>query len=289
MLKKRIIANLTVKNGFVVQSVGFKKYHPVGSVSVAVEFLNQWGIDEIVISDISATKEKRSPLAKLYKEVSHRCFVPLTIGGGVRSIDDIHDLLHSGADKIFINNYALENPDFISKSANVFGDQCIIVAIDVIYTGGKPVIYKHKTRETSNIELYDWVKEVENRGAGELLINCVDRDGKYNGYDITLAKTLADSVSVPVIICGGAGKPNHFYEVLSETNVAAAAAGNYFHFSEHSVITTKAFLRKLGLDIRLETFASYKNNRINQDNRLEKLDDEYLEHLLYKKIINEII
>lgn len=289
MLKKRIIANLTVLNGVVVQSVAFKKYHPIGSVAVAVEFLNQWGIDEIIIADISATKENRPPLSALFKRISNRCFVPLTIGGGVRSIEHIHDLLHSGADKIFINNYAFENPDFISQAANVFGDQCIIVAIDVIYKDNKPVIYNHKTGTLLNIDLYDWINEVENRGAGEILINCVDRDGQYNGYDIQLAKKIADSVNVPVIICGGAGKPNHFFEVLSETNVAAAAAGNYFHFSEHSVITTKAFLQKRGLDIRLETFASYKYNQVNQDNRLEKLEDEYLEHLLYKKIVKEII
>jgi cyclase len=289
MLKKRIIANLTVLNGVVVQSVGFKKYLPVGSIAVAVEFLNQWGIDEIVIADISATKENRPPLTELYKTVSNQCFVPLTIGGGVRSIDQIHDLLHSGADKIFINNYALENPDFITKSANVFGDQCIIVAIDIIYKYNKPVIYNHKTRAILNIDLYDWVKDVEKRGAGEIFINCVDRDGQYNGFDISLAKQISDSVNVPVIFCGGAGKPSHFYEILSETNVAAASAGNYFHFTEHSVITTKAFLKKKGLDIRLETFASYRDNEINQYNRLEKSDDKYLEYLLYQKLINEVI
>ena len=289
MLKKRFIANLTVKNGFVVQSFEFKKYFPIGSLAVTVEFLNNWGIDEIIITDISATKENRAPLIELYKNISNRCFVPLTIGGGVRSINQIHDLLHSGADKIFINNYALENPDFISKSANIFGDQCIIVAIDVIYKDNKPVIYDHKTRGQLNIDLFDWVKEIENRGAGEILINCVDRDGQYNGYDISLAKQISDTVNVPVIICGGAGQPYHFYEILSETNVAAAAAGNYFHFTEHSVITTKAYLQKRGLDIRLETFASYKHKEINQYNRLEKSDDEYLEHLLYQKIIKEII
>ena len=289
MLKKRIIANLTVLNGVVVQSIGFKKYLPVGSIAVAVEFLNQWGIDEIVIADISATKENRAPLTELYKKISNRCFVPLTIGGGVNSINQIHDLLHSGADKIFINNYALKNPDFISKSANIFGDQCIIVAIDVVYKNNKPVIYDHKTRAQLNINLFDWVKETENRGAGEIFINCVDRDGKYNGYDISLAKQISDSVNVPVIICGGAGQPCHFHEVLSKTKVAAASAGNYFHFSEHSVITTKAFLKKRGLDIRLESFASYRHNVINQFNRLEKLDDEYLEHLLYQKLIKEII
>ena len=225
----------------------------------------------------------------MYKKISNKCFVPLTIGGGVRSINDIHDLLHSGADKIFINSYAIENPDFISKAANIFGDQCIIVAIDVIYKNNKQVIYNHITREPLNIELTDWINEAQNRGAGELLINCVDRDGQYNGFDVSLIKKISNSVKIPVIVCGGAGKPSHFYEVLSETNVAAAAAGNYFHFSEHSVITTKAFLIKHRLDIRLETFASYHHSYINQENRLEKLDDEYLEHLLYKKIVKEII
>ena len=132
MLKKRLIANLTVKNGIVVQSFGFKKYLPVGSLAVTVEFLNKWGIDEIIITDISATKENRPPLTELYKNISNRCFVPLTIGGGIRSIDQIHNLLHSGADKIFINNYAIENPDFISKSSKIFGNQCIIVAIDIM-------------------------------------------------------------------------------------------------------------------------------------------------------------
>ena len=289
MLKKRLIANLTVKNGVVVQSFEFKKYLPIGSLVVTVEFLNKWGIDEIVITDISATKENRPPLTELYKNISNRCFVPLTIGGGIRSIDQIHDLLHSGADKIFVNNYAIENPDFISKSAKIFGNQCIIVAIDIIYINNQPFIYNHQTGLPLNVKLSDWVKEVEHRGAGELLINCVNRDGKYNGFDKPLAQSISDSVNIPVIICGGAGKPCHFYEILSETNVAAAAAGNYFHFTEHSVITTKAFLQKRGLDIRVETFASYNHNEINQYNRLEKLDDEYLEHLLYQKIIKEII
>lgn len=289
MLKKRIIANLTVRNGVVVQSVGFQKYYPVGSVAVAVEFLNQWGIDEIIISDISATKQARSPLMDVYKYLSSRCFVPLTIGGGVRTINHIHELLHSGADKIFINSNAIEAPSFITQAASVFGDQCIVVAVDVVYRNGKPFVYNYQTKDILGIELFDWIKDAESRGAGELLINCVDRDGMYNGFDITLGKKVTDSVKIPVIICGGAGKPDDFYQVLSETNVAAAAAGNYFHFSEHSVITTKAFLQRKGLDIRLETFASYRHNQINQYNRLEKLDDEYLEHLLYAKIAKEII
>lgn len=289
MLKKRIIANLTVRNGILVQSIGFKKYLPVGTVSVAVEFLNQWGIDEIVISDISASIEGRPPLFDLYKKISNKCFVPLTIGGGVSSIEHIHKLLHSGADKIFINSYALKDPDFISKSTKIFGDQCIIVAIDVTYKNGAPVLYNYKDRKSVDIDALKWVKEVANRGAGELLLNCVDKDGQYNGYDISLARKVAESVKIPVIICGGAGKPTHFYDVLNETKVAAAAAGNYFHFSEHSVITTKAFLQKKGMDIRLETFATYNCIKINEENRLEKASDEYLESLLYKKIIKEII
>lgn len=289
MLKKRIIANLTIKDDVVVQSIGYKKYLPIGSVSVAVQFLNEWGIDEIIISDISATIERKSPSNDLFKSISKKCFVPLTIGGGVRSIDQVHQLLHSGADKFFVNKFAIENPKFITETAKIFGNQCVVVAIDVSYINDKPVIYNYESRECYSIDLFDWISELVDRGAGEIMINCVQRDGRYNGFDISLAKDISDFVNIPVLICGGAGKPIHFFEILNNTNVSGAVAGNYFHFTEHSVITTKAYLLKKGLDIRLETFAKYNNNYINENNRLEKNEDTYLENLLYQRFVNEII
>lgn len=289
MLKKRIVANLIVKNGFVVQSIGFNKYLPIGSLAVSVEFLNQWGIDEIVISDISATPSGRIPQIGLYKNISKKCFVPLTIGGGVSSIEHIYQLLQSGADKVFINSYAVKNRQFISDCSKIFGNQCIIVACDVIYSEGKAMIFDYISKKPLNIDAIQYIKEVATCGAGEVLINCVDRDGKYTGYDIPLAKEIAQAIKIPVIFCGGVGKPIHFYDLLTETNVAAAAAGNYFHFSEHSVIVTKSYLLKKGLNIRLETLANYENNFISTNNRVEKKNDKELERLLYIKPIQEVI
>ena len=290
MLKKRIIANLTLLNGIVVQSIGFNKYLPVGNPKIAVEFLNQWGIDEIIISDISATRLNKPPLFETYKQLSLKCNVPLTIGGGITSVDIIRELLNCGADKIFVNSFALSKPDFISESASIFGSQCIVVSIDVIKNKyGNYFVYDHVSKKETKVSLMDWIKQVCELGAGELFINVVHKDGFYSGYDVDLAKKISSSVKIPVIICGGAGMPLHIYDVLSKTNVSAAAVGNYLHFSEHSVITIKSFLRKKGLDVRLETHANYLNSLISESNRVEKHNDEYLENLLYKKFKKEII
>ena len=290
MLKKRIIANLTLLNGIVVQSIGFNKYLPVGKPKISVEFLNQWGIDEIIISDMSATSNNRSPLFETYKKLSLKCNVPLTIGGGIKSIDDIRGLLNVGADKIFINSYALSKPEFISEAASIFGNQCVIVAIDAIKDKDENYfVYDHISKKATTKNLIDWAEEASELGAGELFINNVDNDGFYTGYDLNLAKQISSIVKVPVIICGGAGKPSHIYDVLTSTNVAAAAVGNYFHFNEHSVIKTKALLKQKKFNIRLESSANYSNNTINEFNKLEKLEDDYLDNLLYIKLKKEKI
>jgi cyclase len=290
MLKKRIIANLIINNGQVVQSIGFKKYLPIGKPEISVEFLNKWGIDEIIISDITATKYNTEINFQTYKNISLKSNVPLTIGGGIKTIDQIRKLLSYGADKIFINSYALLNPDFILNAAHIFGNQCIIVAIDVYKDeDGKYKIYNYLKKDFYKIDLFNWIDQLVSLGAGEILINYVNNDGKYNGFDVRLAEIISNQVNVPIIICGGAGTPSHFYEVLSKTNVAAAAAGNYFHFTENSVSTTKAYLLKKNCNIRLETFASYNNNIVDEFNRLGKFDDNYLENLLYTIIPEEKI
>ena len=290
MLKKRIIANLLINNGQVVQSIDFKKYLPIGNPTISVEFLNKWGIDEIIISDITATKYKSEINFEIYKNISLKSNVPLTIGGGINSIDQIRKLLSYGADKVFVNSYALLNPEFISNAAHIFGNQCIIVAIDVYKDDdGRYKIYNYLKKEIYKTELFNWIDHVVALGAGELLINNVNNDGKYCGYDIELAKIISNQVNVPIIMCGGAGAPAHFYEVLTKTNVAAAAAGNFFHFTENSVTTTKAYLLKKDCNIRLETFANYNNNFVDEFNRLGKFNDNYLENLLYTIIPEEKI
>ena len=284
MLKKRIIATLTVLDGIVVQSIGFKKYLPVGRPSVAVEFLNKWGIDEIVLTDISARRNQKNPSYETYKALSSKCYVPLAIGGGITSIEQIRCLLNSGADKVCINSYAIEHPEFITEAAEIFGDQCIIVAIDCqLGKDGNYYVFNHLTRRLTEILAIDWAKEAAKNGAGELFINSVDQDGAGTGFDIELNRMISDIVGIPVIACGGVGKPDHFLDVMTKTNVAAAAAGNYFHFTEHSVNTTKSYLKDKGVNVRLETFASYINNGISENNRLKKLDDEYRVKKILKK------
>jgi cyclase len=290
VLKKRLIATLTVYNDIVVQSIGFKKYLPVGKPAIAVDFLNQWGIDEIVIIDISATFNNREPNYDMYKRLSAKCYVPLTIGGGICSIDHVRKLLLSGADKVSINRAALLRPSLITEAANIFGNQCIVVSVDALPgQDGDFFVYDYFNSNITSTKVVNWVQEVEARGAGEIFINAVHKDGFYSDYDITLNTEISNAVNIPVIACGGAGKPMHFKNLFQNTGVHAAAAGNYFHFSEHSVITTKAFLKANGISVRLDTFAHYQDAVINERNRLEKKDDSFLEHLLYEKIEKEII
>jgi cyclase len=290
MLKKRIIGNLVIHNNIVVQSIKFSKLLPIGNLEIAVDFLNQWGIDEIIISNISATKTSSNLPFDLYKQVSKKANVPLTIGGGIKSIEDIRNLLHCGADKIFLNSILFDNPNFLSESAKIFGDQCIIAAVDIIKDkNNRYKVYNYLESNETNIDAIEYISNLSKNGAGEILINSVNNDGMYCGFDLDFTSIISEKISLPVIMCGGAGKPKHFYDLFTTTNVSAGAAGNYFHFSEHSVIKTKSYLNKHKLDIRLETFANYHDNYINEENRLEKFEDNYLNDLLYKKITKEII
>ena len=204
MLKKRIAASLIVKDGVVVQSIGFKKFLPVGKLPVATEFLNQWGIDEIILLDISATKRNVEPDYKMIKNSALKCRVPLTVGGGINNLDQIKELMHCGADKIAVNQAALINIDLISKAAHKFGDQCVVVSIDGIKTGDGYKVFDYVNHKALSISVKDFARELQSRGAGEILINSVDRDGSYLGYDIDLINSVCDSVTVPVICSGGA-------------------------------------------------------------------------------------
>jgi len=288
VLKKRIIATLVVKDGIVVQSIGFKKYLPVGKPNIAVEYLNQWGIDEIILLDISASSAGRKPLYDMVKRAALKCFVPLTLGGGITKIDHIKELMHCGSDKISINQTALKNPKFITEAANVFGSQCIVVSIDSIKDGAKYKVYDHLQKRTLKITPAELAKISENAGAGEILINSVDRDGSYLGYDIDLINSVCEQTSIPVIVCGGAKNATDFLEVFNKTNTSAAAAGNFFHFTEHSVNITKANIIKQA-DVRFETFTNYLDNKFDKTFRLLKKNDTTLEEMLFVRIEKEVI
>jgi cyclase len=288
MLKKRIVAVLVVKEDIVVQSIGFHHYLPVGKPTIAVEFLNQWGIDEIILLDISASRRGRDPNFALVKSLARYCRVPLTVGGGLTSLDQIHELMHSGADKVVFNQTALHRPDLLTRAAQVFGSQCIVASIDARWAGSGYGVYDYLTGQTLGLSPFDHAGRLQTIGAGEILLNSVDRDGMKSGFDLDLINQTAAAVTVPLIVCGGAGVPAHFLDVLEQTSASAIAAANFFHFFEHSVTITKA-LTSQHHAIRHETLASYQDNDLDAMGRLLKKPDGILESLLYLKIAKEII
>lgn len=288
MLKKRIVAKIVVRNGLVVQSINFNRYLPVGSPAIAVEFLNDWGVDEIILLDITASKAAKSPDYSLLREASLRCRVPLTFGGGIRCTDDILELMQCGADKISLNQVALHNPLFIEEATKMFGSQCIVASIDAIKIDTNYQVYDYLHRKVCNISVSDYARQLQDLGVGEILINSVDRDGAQSGFDTDLINTVCSNVNIPVICSGGAGKPQHFIEVIETTQVSGVAAANYFHFTEHSVTTTKAIVCKHN-ELRHETYAKYASNLFDKLGRLLKKDDSMLEELLYQQIEKEII
>jgi cyclase len=288
MLKRRVVGVLIVRENIVVQSIGFKKYLPIGKPNVSIEFLNQWGIDEIILLDISASKNGKQTNFDFLKKMTSKCFVPLTIGGGITDIVTIKELMHCGADKISLNRAIHTHPKLISEAALLFGNQCIVASIDAVKTTDGYKVFDYYHKKITDICPFNLAADVEKKGAGEILINSVDRDGSYLGYDINLINQICDKVSIPVICCGGAGKPHDMIQVLIQTNVSGAAAANFFHFYEHSVICSKALISKQ-INVRIETFADYNDHSFDEEGRPLKRDEKTLEEMLYIKIDKEII
>ena len=290
MLKKRVIASLLVKAGILVQSLGFKKYLPIGKPAIAVDFLNQWGIDEIILLDISATEQGRSIDSGMIRLLAKKCFVPLSVGGGINHLDHVSELMKSGADKIVINKAAILDPEFITAIATQYGNQCVVVAIDVVgnaRSGYK--VYDHSNHALLEMDLLQWASLIESKGAGEIFLSSVDRDGSYLGFDLELVKLVSQRVGIPVIANSGCRNARHLGELFLQTSVSAGCAANFFHFTEHSVNVTKQYLVANGIPVRLQTHADYKDSRFDQEMRLLKKDDQVLENMLYIKIEREII
>lgn len=279
MLKTRVIGVLVVKNNRVVQSIGFKKYLPVGSIEIAVEYLDRWGIDEIVILDIDATKEKRSPSA------AYKLHAPLAIGGGIKTLAQIEFAVRNGADKVVINSAFLSNPEFVSEGAKQFGRQCMVVSIDAIMCSKSKTYHVLDRNEPSKqYLLIDQLKMAEDSGAGEIFLNSVDRDGMKIGYDLKLLELAKATVSLPIIICGGVGKASHLADGI-KAGADAVAAGNFFHFAEHSVVLAKQKILKSHLDLRLDSYITYEKVEFDQENdRPLRLSDHEYDKLRFEYI-----
>jgi len=288
MLKKRIAAVVLVRDSIAVQSVGFKKYLPIGHPKIAIEFLCQWGVDEIVLLDISARRKGMEPNFRMISECSKYCNVPLTVGGGINEISHIHALMHCGADKVSLNRPAIVNTALITEASHVFGSQCIVVSVDVKLTDDGYRVYDYLAGSVIKTTPEEFCDETQSLGAGEILLNSVDRDGMKTGYDVTLINRVSATVTLPVIACGGAGNPGHVRHALARSAASAIAAANFFHFFEHSVTITKASAKNFS-PIRHETHALYDDNGADDIGRLLKKPDSLLESLLYERIEKEVI
>lgn len=291
MLRKRLIGCLVIKNGIVVQSINFKKYLPIGKPEIAVEFLNAWGIDEIIIVDLNSSYSRSLMSREKIQAITRHCFVPLTIGGGIHTIDQMTHLIHAGSDKIVINQAAIANPELITAGSVKFGSQCIVVSIDVKKNeNDKYEVFTQSGHHPTGLSPVDWARESQERGAGEIFLNSVDRDGSKQGYDLELAEMVANSISIPVIICGGVGHPRHFLEAATISNISAVAAANFFHYTEHSVVLAKAYLKSQGLETRIDTYVNYlENDFCEDDGRLLKKSDQQLDELIFEYFPKEVI
>ncbi|HUU50189.1 MAG TPA: imidazole glycerol phosphate synthase subunit HisF [Nitrospinota bacterium] len=252
MLAKRIIPCLDVKNGRVVKGINFINLKDAGNPVENAEIYDKEGADEIVFLDITASYENRDIILEVVKETAERVFMPLTVGGGVRNIEDIRKLLKAGADKVSINTTAVKEPLFIKESSERFGSQCIVVAIDAKRKNGNTwEVYIHGGRTPTGLDAIEWAQQSEELGAGEILLTSMDRDGTKDGYDLELTKKVSDLLGIPVIASGGVGTLEHLYEGLAKGGADAVLAASIFHYQEYSIREAKRYLQERGIVIRL--------------------------------------
>ena len=251
MLKNRIIPCLDVKNGRVVKGINFVDLQDAGDPVEQAKIYSDGGADEICFLDITASNENRDTIYEVVKETSKKCFVPLTVGGGVRNVEDINKLLNCGADKVSINTAAVQDANVVVESSKKFGSQCIVVAIDAKKNGDKWDVYTHGGRNNSGLDALEFAKKMEDSGAGELLVTSMDRDGTQMGYDIDLMKKISKKVNIPLIASGGVGNLDHMVEGIKEGNASAVLAASIFHYGTHSVKEAKDYLNSKGVPVRI--------------------------------------
>jgi cyclase len=257
MLSVRIIPCLDVNAGRVVKGVRFKELRDAGDPAQIAKAYEEQGADELVFLDITASSSEREIIRDIVEKTASQCFMPLTVGGGLRSVENIREMLNAGADKVSLNTAAVLDPDLVSAASGRFGNQCIVVAIDAKWDPevGTWRVFTHGGRKPTPLLAIDWAREVVRRGAGEILLTSMDADGTKAGYDVPLTRALSEAVEVPVIASGGAGTLDHLVEVLKEGKASAVLAASIFHFGEFTIAETKAHLAAAGLPVRLTNAA----------------------------------
>lgn len=253
MHTKRIIPCLDVKNGRVVKGVNFINFKDAGDPAEVGAAYDKSGADELVFLDITASSDARDTAVEMVRKVAEKVFIPFTVGGGIRTVEDFKAILREGADKVSVNSAAIMNPNLISEAADKFGSQCVVVAIDAKRRadGNGFTIYKNGGRVDMGIDAVEWAMKAEKLGAGEILLTSMDGDGTKAGYDLELTRAVAENVSIPVIASGGAGTMEHFYEAFTEGKAEAALAASLFHFKEMEIRDLKKYLQGKGISVRL--------------------------------------
>ncbi|MBC7342947.1 MAG: imidazole glycerol phosphate synthase subunit HisF [Clostridia bacterium] len=252
MLAKRIIPCLDVKEGRVVKGTNFINLRDAGDPVELAAFYDREGADELVFLDITASAEGRGIMEDVMRRTAEVAFIPFTVGGGLRSLEDIRAMLKAGADKVSLNTAAVQNPDLVRDAALRFGSQCVVVAIDARRVGqGRWEVYTHGGRKPTGRDAIQWAKQVESLGAGEILLTSMDRDGTKDGYDLELTRAVAEAVNIPVIASGGAGTLEHLYQGLTEGKADAVLAASIFHYGEYTIRQAKEYLAQRGVEVRL--------------------------------------
>lgn len=267
MLKTRLIPCLDIQNGRIVKGVNFVDLVDAGDPIAQAKFYDEQGADELTLLDITASHEDRSPMLDIVQKVAEQCFMPLTVGGGITSLEDIRALLLAGADKVAINTAAIKTPELISKAAEKFGSQCITVAIDAkaVDKEGCPLsqedadqgkahayeIFTHGGRNGTDINALQWAKYMEDLGAGEILLTSMDRDGTKKGYNIPMTKAISEYINIPVIASGGVGNLQHLVDVIKQTEASAVLAASIFHFGEYTIAEAKEYMKNQGIHVRI--------------------------------------
>lgn len=250
MLTKRIIPCLDVKDGRVVKGTNFVDLKDAGDPVEVAAIYDKQKADELVFLDITASHEKRGIFIDIVRATAEKVFMPLTVGGGINSLDDIANLLNAGADKVSINTAAVKTPQLVKTASDKYGSQCIVIAVDSKKTEKGWEIFTHGGRNSTGLDTITWVKKMEELGAGEILLTSMDADGTKDGYDIDVTKAVCDAVNIPVIASGGAGKLDDFYNIFHETSADAALAASVFHYNEIPIDKVKSYLRSKSIDIR---------------------------------------
>jgi imidazole glycerol-phosphate synthase subunit HisF len=251
MLTKRIIPCLDVMEGRVVKGINFLELRDAGDPVTNAKTYEEQMADELCFLDITASHEKRKTIVKVVEKVAHEVFMPLTVGGGIKTLEDIREILLAGADKVTVNTTAVESPDFVREASEVFGSQCICVAIDAKRKGKGFEVYTYGGRRPTGVDAIEWAVRAEKLGAGEILLTSMDRDGTKKGFDIKLTKAVSEAVNIPVIASGGVGTLEHLYDGLVEGKADAVLAASIFHYREYTVMDAKRYLKEKGVNVRI--------------------------------------